>query len=211
MVAGSADGAGVQRIFAKVFCMMPEVPDRRKATREEMRALAHPLRLEMFERLREGPSTASRLARELGESSGATSYHLRVLARAGLVEEDETRKAGRTRWWRRRWPPKVKYIYMPTDADDPEGRALAADLRSAFFARDETVVQHFVAHEPELEREWRGAAFVGSWTVHLTPEETEELGHRTLALVAELRRRHQDRPPEARRVLVTFRALPWLE
>ena len=34
---------------------------------------------------REGPATATTLAERLGESSGATSYHLRSLARAGFV------------------------------------------------------------------------------------------------------------------------------
>jgi len=41
-----------------------------------VRALAHPLRLRMLESLTDGPATAPMLARELGESSGATSYHL---------------------------------------------------------------------------------------------------------------------------------------
>ena len=55
-----------------------------------LKALAHPLRLELLELLRfEGPSTASALARRVGESSGATSYHLRQLARHGYIEEDE--------------------------------------------------------------------------------------------------------------------------
>ena len=55
----------------------------------QLRALSHPLRLRMLEVLREGPATASALGRRLGESSGATSYHLRALAKAGVVEEDE--------------------------------------------------------------------------------------------------------------------------
>jgi DNA-binding transcriptional ArsR family regulator len=37
----------------------------------------------MLESLSDGPATASMLARELGESSGATSYHLRALAAPG--------------------------------------------------------------------------------------------------------------------------------
>ena len=42
----------------------------------------------MLESLADAPATASMLARELGESSGATSYHLRALAAAGLIIED---------------------------------------------------------------------------------------------------------------------------
>ena len=51
----------------------------------------------MLELLRMGPSTASMLAREAGESSGATSYHLRELAKAGFVEEDPERGNARDR------------------------------------------------------------------------------------------------------------------
>jgi DNA-binding transcriptional ArsR family regulator len=53
-----------------------------------MWAMAHPLRLEILGVLVEGPSTASRLARRLGESRGLISYHLRLLARAGAIMEE---------------------------------------------------------------------------------------------------------------------------
>ena len=56
---------------------------RRGLTGDQLRALSHPLRLRIVEVLREGPATASALGRRLGESSGATSYHLRALAKAG--------------------------------------------------------------------------------------------------------------------------------
>src|SRR5437868_14876227 len=63
----------------------------------ELRALAHPLRLQLLQVLHaEGPATASQLARRLGESSGAASYHLRALHRARVVDEAELRK-GRER------------------------------------------------------------------------------------------------------------------
>jgi DNA-binding transcriptional ArsR family regulator len=46
-----------------------------------LRGLAHPLRVRLLGLLRsDGSSTATRLAERLGQSSGATSYHLRQLA-----------------------------------------------------------------------------------------------------------------------------------
>src|SRR6478736_7487779 len=89
-------------------------------TAAQLRGLAHPLRLQLLQVLRaEGPATASQLARRLGESSGATSYHLRALHRAGLVEEVEQRNA-RERWWRRS-PERVMIPNsMPPDATGPE-------------------------------------------------------------------------------------------
>ena len=59
-------------------------------SRSGMWAMAHPLRFRIWELLREGPSTASQVARRLGESRGSASYHLRILARAGLITEDES-------------------------------------------------------------------------------------------------------------------------
>src|SRR5688500_20312710 len=53
-----------------------------------LRALAHPLRNRLLGQLRlHGPATASQLGRTVGESSGATSYHLRQLAAYGFVED----------------------------------------------------------------------------------------------------------------------------
>jgi DNA-binding transcriptional ArsR family regulator len=66
-----------------------------------LKALAHPLRVELIELLIErGPSTASELGRLLGESSGSTSYHLRQLAKEHLIEEAPELGTARDRWWR---------------------------------------------------------------------------------------------------------------
>jgi DNA-binding transcriptional ArsR family regulator len=186
---------------------MPEEHVERQATRDEMLALAHPLRLRILERLREGASTASRLARDLGESSGATSYHLRALARIGVIEEDTARGRGRERWWRRSAP----LLVIPTESEDPEGRAAEAKIWSMMTERDARVLRHFVASEGQLDREWRGAAFIGSWNLYLTPEEADNLGRRVLGLVDEVWRGADETPADARRCLVSFRALPILE
>lgn len=63
------------------------------------RLLAHPLRSRILAHLRlHGGSTAAELARSLGTNTGATSYHARVLAQAGLVE-DTGLGDGRSRVW----------------------------------------------------------------------------------------------------------------
>ena len=107
---------------------------RKGLTGEQLRALSHPLRLRMLEVLREGPATASALGRRLGESSGATSYHLRALAKAGVVEEDE-RGSKRERWWRRVDSFTLISRAMPTELDAAEAAALEAALAriDAFF------------------------------------------------------------------------------
>ena len=53
-----------------------------------LRALAHPLRVRIYDILSQyGPQTASSLAAKLGESTGSTSYHLRALAKQDLIRE----------------------------------------------------------------------------------------------------------------------------
>src|SRR5699024_3203193 len=65
-----------------------------------MRALAHPLRIELFERLAiEGTATASELAPLVGSTPSNCSFHLRTLAEAGFIERVPGH-AGRERPWR---------------------------------------------------------------------------------------------------------------
>jgi DNA-binding transcriptional ArsR family regulator len=168
-----------------------------------MWALAHPIRFRIFELLTEGPSTASRLAKRLGESSGSTSYHLRVLARGGAIVEDPSLGTRRERWWRR--PEQL--VLIPTDAD-AEGRAISTRMFSVFFARDEEARRRFLAGD--VEAEWHEASFVGNWFVELTPAEATELGTRLLTLLDGVRRR-PDPPPRSARALVSFSVLPWLD
>src|SRR5690625_2587653 len=67
-----------------------------------LRALAHPLRVEIYDLLSQyGPQTSSSLAEKTGESSGSTSYHLRALAKHGLIRDIFGKGTGRERWWER--------------------------------------------------------------------------------------------------------------
>ena len=173
-------------------------------SRVEMWAMAHPIRFRIFELLREGPSTASRLGRRLGESSGTASYHLRFLARTGAIQEAPELGTKRERWWRR--PEDLQLV--PTD-DDLEGREITTRMFAIFFARDAETRRRFVAAMPELAADWHQGAFVGNWQVKLTPDEASELGARLLPLIDEYRRR-PDPPDDAADALISFSALPLL-
>ena len=171
------------------------------ATGAQLQALAHPLRIRILEVLREGPATASTLGRRLGESSGATSYHLRALARANLVEEEE-QASRRERWWRRR----AERIVFPTGSEEPDVRAAEARLRSFFISRDERLLAQFLAHQHELDPTWDNASFVGSWELELTADEAVDLGREILALIDGYRGTRSGEG--ARRMGVSVRALP---
>lgn len=180
-----------------------ETGEERKLTGREIRALAHPLRIRLLELLREGPSTASILARRLNESTGATSYHLRELHRHGFLDEDSERGRGRERWWRRRQP---MLLVGHEPGDDPETVAAYGRLQSIFIERDAAALDRFVRSEPTPR--WRQAAMIGNWSVHASPEEIEALTRDVVALVDALRRPAGEAPATAEHVHVSFRALP---
>jgi DNA-binding transcriptional ArsR family regulator len=70
-------------------------------TPARLKGLLHPIRVRLFTLLEDnGPATATQLARRIGESSGTTSYHLRLLAEHGFIEDDVERSNGRDRWWK---------------------------------------------------------------------------------------------------------------
>ena len=129
-----------------------------------VRALAHPLRLQLLDLLRfEGPSTATLLGRQVGESSGSTSYHLRQLARYGFIEEAPGR-GGRERWWR------FRNRRVTLDSGGAGGRELLAELLS----RETWALDHFLAQR-RLLPEWDAGSFFTTLALRLTPAELVEL------------------------------------
>jgi DNA-binding transcriptional ArsR family regulator len=167
--------------------------------------MVHPIRWRIFETLeRRGPLTSTLVGEALDLSTGVTSYHLRALADADLIEDAPELAKGRERWWRIVEPK----AYIPTDAETPDERAFSAAARLFHLERDEETLRRFMLGVQNLSPEWQDAAFTGSWVVELSVEETFELGMRFLELVDELRKR--PRRDDARDVVVTLRALPWL-
>lgn len=99
-----------------------------------LKALAHPMRVEIFDVLSQvGPQTASSLAERLGESSGATSYHLRALAKHELIREVPGRGSARERWWER--PQGAISMNNPDLVKTPSGRAVTEAVVGEFYRR----------------------------------------------------------------------------
>jgi DNA-binding transcriptional ArsR family regulator len=173
-----------------------------------MRAIAHPVRLRILELLAQAPSTATRLANEIGDSTGSTSYHLRALAKAGLIEEDPDRGSGRERWWRR-LPPM--FLQIPTGAEDDEGRALETEMWGTMVDRDDEALRRFFERVPEMDAELRHASTIANWNAWLTPDEMIGLTERLADIVIRYRDEAARNRPSAQRVFVSFRILPWIE
>jgi DNA-binding transcriptional ArsR family regulator len=171
--------------------------------RTQMWAMAHPLRLHILGLLVEGPSTASTLGRALGESRSLVSYHLRMLARAGMIVEAPELGDRRERWWR----GPERFVTVSSE-EDLEGRAITMRMLGLVFARDEEARRRFVARDPGPSR--RAGAVVGSWLVELTPDEARALGDRLVELVKEVRGRSAP-SAGAERSLVSISVLPWLD
>ncbi len=176
-----------------------------------LKALAHPLRLALLERLEvRGRATATMLAKDLAESSGATSYHLRQLARHGFIEESASGN-GRERWWR---PAANGWgLNDPELARSPATRA-AADLvvretLGAAQRRLMTALQTWPEHPPA----WRDAMVQTLSRFQLTAEEAVALKDELAAVLGRYRRTDAteagDPPPlESSRVEVHVSLFP---
>ncbi|MGO4598714.1 ArsR/SmtB family transcription factor [Terrabacter sp. 2RAF25] len=109
---------------------------RRISTAKELRALSHPLRLDILEQLTlRGAMTATELGDALGETPANCSWHLRKLAEHGFVEE-----AGAGRGRRRPWQVvKVGLVWDEAASSAPgyrsAGQALSAQLLEREVAR----------------------------------------------------------------------------
>jgi len=148
-----------------------------------LKALAHPLRVRMYDLLSDrGSATASQLAELLGESSGTTSYHLRLLARYGFIEEDADRGNKRDRYWRAR----SYNLEASKLQEDPEAmatlRMAAGELWRGYARQIETWFRSAEAWGPT----WTSASASSIARFHATPEELAELRDELLQTAARL-------------------------
>ncbi|MFD2793363.1 ArsR/SmtB family transcription factor [Promicromonospora vindobonensis] len=125
-----------------------------------LRTLAHPLRIRILDLLPiRGPLTASKLGEIVGESSGSTSYHLRQLAKHGLVREVEGKGTARERWWER---TPGGFSISSAGKSSPAGRQTAEAVNMEFLRLRNERVAAFTRAGQEVDEEtlesWLGAA-----------------------------------------------------
>jgi DNA-binding transcriptional ArsR family regulator len=166
-----------------------------------LRALAHPLRLSLLGLLRsEGPLTATQAGELVGESSASCSFHLRQLAKYGLVEE-----AGGGRGRERPWRATAMFTDVPSVTDSPELAAASGLFRSIVAERYYEEMMAWAEARADEPAEWQQAALFGDIWLYLTPAELTELGEQVDRLFdryIERLSRPELRPPGAR--LVTY-------
>jgi DNA-binding transcriptional ArsR family regulator len=149
-----------------------------------LKALSHPLRLRLYELLSAlGPSTATRLAEHVDQAVGLLSYHVRVLADHGYVEEaPELATDGRERWWRV-VPGGISWSTADF-LDDPARRAVAATAERQLLGRQLDRLQTFTDEQDSWGRDWVDAAIGTDAIFRMTPEELREFGTEIQAVVA---------------------------
>ncbi|AGL20535.1 winged helix-turn-helix domain-containing protein [Actinoplanes sp. N902-109] len=173
-----------------------------------LRGVAHPLRLRLLGSLRhEGPQTATQLAARFGESSAATSYHLRTLAAHGFVADAPELGRGRERFWR---AVHRSTWYDVPGPDAPERELGAAYLRTVARMYAENI-ERSVDELADGPHEWARVASMSDLTLTLSAAETKQLADDMMALLVRYRDRAAERTGEdAERLAVTtqFQILP---
>lgn len=138
---------------------------------DALQALAHPVRLDVLNFLMSnGPATASACARAVGDSPSNCSYHLRTLARYGLVApapSDDARE--------RPWKATVTGFDIGDDEPGTAGARGGAALLAASLQLDQRLARDYLAGREQVPARWRKADAYSRYTLRITPAELSEL------------------------------------
>lgn len=174
-----------------------------------MRALAHQARLAILEYLTTNDAgTATQLAAVSGLSPSATSYHLRALAKVGLVEQAPGGSDGRERPWR----TTIRGFSVGAEEGpdpDPEARASERELIDVFLIREEARTRQWLARRDDAPPEWYRAAVFSEAILVMTADELVALNDQIDELVRPYRKViRRDRPSGGLTVSMQVRAFP---
>jgi DNA-binding transcriptional ArsR family regulator len=174
-----------------------------------MRALAHPARLQIMQHLNSTGAavSATECAEVAGLSPSATSYHLRALAKYGLVEEAPGRGDARERLWR---STTLSWQVDAGRSIEPETRAAEQALIEAFLAREAERSREWLRRAAAEPPEWYAAAMLSETVLLVTAEELAGLNTAVRELLEPYRRRNRiaAEPAGGRTVSVHYKALP---
>ena len=172
---------------------------------EALKTLAHPRRQAMLQHLElHGPATSATLARALGLNTGATSYHLRELAKHGFVADLPERAHGRERWWR---AVRRDLRFPRRSRQDPQTRAVVDEMNRLAFASDLEMFAEAQVRADE-DGEWADALPYSRGSIHVLPGELLQFFEEYIALLNRYKRPEGELPPGARTMLTRFLAFP---
>lgn len=187
--------------------MSYDEPTRREVTDPRvMRAMAHPLRIEILELLRSiGPMTATQLSERVGESPANCSFHLRTLAKYGFVEE-----AGGGTGRQRPWQVVPVAIRIKPHELGPEASMAMESLDRVLRDRESAHLERWGATRSSYPQEWLEAWFTRVGITRLTPAELTEINDKIAELLApyEVRDEAGEVPAEALPVWLSAYGFP---
>jgi predicted ArsR family transcriptional regulator len=161
-----------------------------------LRAVAHPTRLKLIGLLRRlGPLTATQAGERIGESPAGCSFHLRQLAKWGLVEE-----AGGGRGRERPWRATAQTTEWPGKGAGEEVEEASDALTRVVLGRYFEEAMDWLARRAGEPREWADAP-LGDRILYATAEELAEIDRRIEEILAPYVRRvtaPETRPEGAR-------------
>ena len=172
---------------------------------ETLKALANPRRQRILQHLGlHGPATSAGLARELGLNTGATSYHLRELARHGFVEDVPELAHGRERWWR----APVRDLRIPRRSQQNEEMRAAVDEMARLQITDDLEQLARFQEQRDQMGEWGDAFLDSHGSIRLTMAELQEFFDDYIHLLNRYKRPDEQTPEGARTILARMFAFP---
>lgn len=159
-----------------------------------LNALAHPLRLALLDVvLSFGPRTATECADVVGSTPSNCSYHLRYLARYGLVEPVASGMGGDGR--ERPWRATASGFEFDSESTSPAARAAEAAVASAQVDEHARLAHAFLRRVAPIDPTWRAASNFSTYGLLVTPEELGRLSEEIDRLVRPYRTPVRDDAP----------------
>lgn len=171
-----------------------------------LKALAHPMRVQILRILQlRGRASVTSLAAELGETTGATSYHLRQLARHGLVEQTDPDDATSRQQW---WQMAVDQIHMTgfDFLENEDTREAAGFLLREFQSDRSRLLANWFATATSWPQAWQRASSDMDGQLELNATQTRALADELFAVIS----RHRELKPGrgARKIEVQYAVFP---
>lgn len=161
-----------------------------------LRALAHPLRVEILAVLDElGEATATQIAEHVGESPSNCSFHLRQLAKAGFIERAEAK--GTSKPWRSAHSSRD----LRPEPGNPESMRTSASIASMYVQHEANRMVDFLTRHGLSDETWLPGITVNTATLWATPDELAQLAEDIHHIVDRFRGRKdpENRPAGSRK------------
>jgi predicted transcriptional regulator len=167
---------------------------------EELRALADPIRLDLFDLVRrDGPVAVEDVCARLDLAATTAERQLQELTEAGLIERDATG----------RWSTEARGIYFEIP-DEPAAQQAARELSNTMLVKYASLPSEWAQEvEPSLDVTWARVAGLFNARVELTPDELRRLQVDLEHLLEPFTsRRGKGRPPDGSPVRIMAYFLP---